>query len=290
MLHIMTLPNLDHLKYFADAVELGSISAAAQKNLVTHPAVSRAITALENQMGVELLEHQKKTFKVTPTGHKVAEQARILLATAKEFSLLSLETSEEHTGLLSIGLSRTLGHAYLSPLIRDLSKKHPKMKARVRFGTTPEIIENVAKGLLDIGLTIGHQTMPTLKQNHIGRGKFILIEAETNKASPWEDRNFILTEPRYETELLKKEFYREFKKPLSSRHEVESWDAIVQLVLDGQGVGLVPDIAITDERLKRLRTPKTKWFQCEYEIFLHHTKTVSSNPALENLIKSLVRR
>lgn len=285
----MTLPNLNHLKYFADAVELGSISAAAQKNLVTHPAISRAITLLESQMGVELLVHQKKGFKVTATGFKVAEQARVLLARAKEFGSLNLEGAEELAGTLSIGLSRTLGHAYLSPLLQDLSKKYPKMKAQVRFGTTNEIIEGVVKGSLDIGLTIGHHSMPTLKQSQIGGGKFLLIESETKKSNSWEERDFILTEPRYETELLKKDFYREFKAPLSSRYEVGSWDAIVQLALDGHGVGLVPDIAITDERLKHLKTLKPKWFQCEYEIFLHYTKA-TTNPALDNLIKTLLRR
>ncbi|MNL51032.1 hypothetical protein D3C87_1740980 [compost metagenome] len=68
-----------------------------------------------------------------------------------------------------------------------------------------------------------------------------------------------------------------------------SWDAIVQLVLDGHGVGLVPDIAITDERLEHLKTLKPKWFHCEYEIFLHYTKA-ATNPALDNLIKTLLRR
>ncbi|MFS4460996.1 LysR family transcriptional regulator [Bdellovibrio sp. HCB2-146] len=283
----MTLPNLDHLKYFADAVELGSISAAAQKNFVTHPAISRAITSLEEQMGVELLVHQRKNFQVTPTGYQVAEQARVLLASAREFTSLKLQT-EDLSGAISIGLSRTLGHAYLSPLLQDLAKKYPKMKAHIRFGTTNEIIEGVVKGNIDIGLTIGHQTMPTLKQNQIGSGKFVLIESESKKPSPWEERDYILTEPRYETELLKKEFYREFKEPLPARYEVGSWDAIVHLVRSGQGVGLVPEIAITPDRTKQLRILKPKWFQCDYEIFLHHAKGSRPNPAVESLIKGLI--
>ncbi len=73
----MTLPNLNHLKYFSDAVDLGSISAAAQKNLVTHPAVSRAIGVIENQLGLKLLVHKKKTFEVTPAGHLIAQKVKI---------------------------------------------------------------------------------------------------------------------------------------------------------------------------------------------------------------------
>jgi DNA-binding transcriptional LysR family regulator len=51
MLLMITYPNLHYLKYFADAVDLGSVSGAAQKNLVTHPAISRAISALERHLG-----------------------------------------------------------------------------------------------------------------------------------------------------------------------------------------------------------------------------------------------
>jgi hypothetical protein len=41
--------------FFADAVEFGSITSSAEKNLVSHPAVSRAIRAIEDQLGVKLL-------------------------------------------------------------------------------------------------------------------------------------------------------------------------------------------------------------------------------------------
>ena len=72
-----------HLRYFVDAVELGSISSAAQKSLVTHSAISRAVSALEKHLDVALLEHKKKSFKVTEAGYQIADQARLLLAASR---------------------------------------------------------------------------------------------------------------------------------------------------------------------------------------------------------------
>ena len=115
---MITYPNLYHLKYFVDAVALGSISGAAQKNLVTHPAISRSISALEKLLETPLLEHQKKSFKPTEAGYKLAEQAQILLSAASEFQTFNLDSGKHQRVELKIGVSRTLTEPYLNPLLQ----------------------------------------------------------------------------------------------------------------------------------------------------------------------------
>ncbi len=103
----MTYPNLYYLKYFSDAVDLGSMSGAAQKNLVTHPAISKAISTLENHLGVQLFIHKKKVFKVTEAGLQFAEQARLLLSAAEDFNSKGLKSTDGNAGTISIGISAT---------------------------------------------------------------------------------------------------------------------------------------------------------------------------------------
>ncbi|MGZ5280449.1 MAG: LysR family transcriptional regulator [Pseudobdellovibrionaceae bacterium] len=282
------LPNLNHLKYFTDAVELGSVSAAADKNLVTHPAISRAISALENHLGVELLTHKKKSFEVTPTGFLVARKAKALLDATHTFQTGNLEGLETVTGSVSIGISRTLGQAYLSSILKNLASQFPRVQVQIRFGTAGEIVEKLAQNSLDLGLTIGYQPMATLKQTRMRKGQFHLVRASGKSKSSKTDlssENFILTEPRAETELLKKQFYRQFKTHLRIGHEVGSWDMITQLVADGLGVGLIPDIALTSDRQKSLTPIKTDWFQSPYEIYLHQSKSALSTVACRALTK-----
>jgi LysR family hydrogen peroxide-inducible transcriptional activator len=252
-----------------DAVELGSISAAAKKNLVSHPAVSQAITKMENDLGFELLVHQRKTFEVTPAGYVLAQKAKELLATLDGFDEKHHLQNDEVVGTVTLGVSRSLSEIYLNPLVTQLSKKHPKIKLQISFGTSNRMIEDVVQGKLELALGIGQHSMPTLKQTLLKQGDFVLIQGSKKKDS---SEGFILTEPRYETELLKKDYKQKFKMPLPLLHEVASWDVITQLVAEGVGVGLVPDISITAERRTQIKKVLTPWFKSSYEVYLSETK------------------
>ncbi len=281
---MITYPNLYHLKYFCDAVELGSISAAAQKNLVTHPAISRAITSLELYLGISLLDHQKKSFNITPAGYKIAEQANVLLRVAKDFEKLNLKNNIDQQLSLKIGVSKSLSEYYLYPLLSELKNDFPLLNVQVKFGTTNEIIGAVANGAIDLGLTIGSQNLPTLKQTIVKKGHFLLVEniLKSNEAKELDVKKFILTEPRFETEKLKSVYKKKFGKNLKSEYEISSWEAIGSLVKKGFGVGLLPDIVIQNWKENTYRVLKTSsWFECQYEIVLHSLKTSPNNKFIE---------
>lgn len=282
----MILPNLNHLKYFADSVELDSISAAAQKNSITHPAVSRAIRAMEDQLGLKLLVHKKKSFEVTPMGLKIAQKAKELLAAADGFNSDSRSSEVSVSGVVTLGISRTLGLAYLPAILKNLSNQFPQLKLNVRFGTTSEIAEKLALGSLDLGLTIGHQQMATLKQSVLKRGEYILVAPNGKhkiSAKDLSTEGFILTEPRTETEFFKKQFYRKYKSQPSVKYEVASWDMITHLVAGGMGIGLVPDIAMASLD-KKLSSVKADWFECPYEVFLNQSQESQSRLACKVLV------
>ena len=284
---MITYPNLYHLKYFAEAVELGSISRAAEKNLVTHPAISRAISALEKHLGIPLLEHQKKSFKVTAAGYQIAKQARLLLSAAADFNSLSLDSKNEEALTLTIGISRTLAELYLSTLLRSVQMKFPTAKIQVRFGTTNEITGAVAQNSLDLGITIGNQNLATLKQSVIKTGKFILVEKAAGKNIP---KPFILTEPRFETELLKKNYHNQFGVTLPVLSEISSWEVIGQLVQQGLGTGLLPDITVQSWKKGTFRILKPSWFDAGYEVYVHYPRTPIQNRIQQYALEILTAR
>lgn len=288
MQSLTVLPNLNHLKYFCDAVELGSISASAQRNLVTHPAVSRAISAIERQMGVQLLKRKKKNFEVTVAGLQMARRARDLLVAADLFADASHSESDDVTGTVSIGVSRTIGHVYLAAVLKRMAQKYPAVKVNIKLGTTGELIEALAQQTVSIALTVGQQSMATIKQKLLRRGQFILIRSTKGSKLPNKDllnESFILSEARAETELLKKSFFQKFKEPIKIQHTVESWDMIAHLVTEGLGIGLVPDMALGLENRKDLVSIKPDWFVYPYEIYLHQSKTSKSNASVRALVE-----
>jgi DNA-binding transcriptional LysR family regulator len=290
----VTLANPYHLKYFVDAVELGSVSAAARRNLVGHPTVSQGIKSLEKHLGLKLLDHHKKRFEVTPEGHALVERARGILAGLSKLSDSSTTRPEELRGRVSLGLSRTLAHAFLSPCVARLEREYPGIRFEVSFGSNGELIEKSTRGALDLSLTLGHQPMATLKQTELGSGRFVIIAPKSRVAQKIEaNSRFILTEPRHETELLKKNFQKHFRTPLENSVEVCSWDVLSQLVVDGLGFGLVPDITLTSQKSAALQIHKVPWFSYDYQIYANELRgqpKSAAKLAVSSLVMEVARK
>lgn len=100
------------LRYFVAAAETGSMSAAARREHVSQPALSRQVAQLENQLGVQLFERRKQRIHLSEAGRFFLPKARQMLCDAE----LSAQQIRERFG----GAKRTLRLGFLSPFLDDL--------------------------------------------------------------------------------------------------------------------------------------------------------------------------
>lgn len=75
---------LEQLRIFTAVAEAESFSAAARALFVSHSTTSRAVSALERELGVELLNRQGRTVRPTPAGEELLKWADRLLREAEE--------------------------------------------------------------------------------------------------------------------------------------------------------------------------------------------------------------
>ena len=75
---------LEQLRIFAAVADAQSFSAAARALFVSHSTTSRAVSALERELGVELLDRQGRVVRPTPAGEELLKRAEILLLAAEE--------------------------------------------------------------------------------------------------------------------------------------------------------------------------------------------------------------
>ena len=71
--------NIDHIKYFCDTVEAGTLAGAAKLNNISPGAISQAIMKLELSLGLELVVHRKRSFELTDKGLEFYRESLILL-------------------------------------------------------------------------------------------------------------------------------------------------------------------------------------------------------------------
>lgn len=73
---------LEQLKIFVAVAECGSFSQGAKKLYISHSTTSRAVAALEEELGVRLLERDNHVLGLSPAGEVLLEEARKLLSAA----------------------------------------------------------------------------------------------------------------------------------------------------------------------------------------------------------------
>ncbi|WP_299801866.1 LysR family transcriptional regulator [uncultured Shewanella sp.] len=135
--------DLKTLHYFTQVVDAGGFAKASRNVFLTQPALSKAIKALEEELGMVLLERGKRgtQIKLTAAGELVYRHAQLLL-TQRQSLLSELEALRNLTGgTLKLGLA-PLGSAELfAPVIAKFRQQYPKvgMQLLVRGGVEQTI-------------------------------------------------------------------------------------------------------------------------------------------------------
>ena len=88
---------LEQLRMFVSAAESGSFSAAGRSLYTSHSTVSRAVSALEKELGVELVNRSNRLLSLTAAGELLLEEGAELLSAADrlEMKLKSMEEAGE---------------------------------------------------------------------------------------------------------------------------------------------------------------------------------------------------
>ena len=112
------------LRYFVAAAEAASISAAARREHVTQPALSRQIALLETQLGVDLFERRKQRIHLTEAGRGFLPRARQLLCDAATSEQQLRESFGRARRTLRLGFLAPFLDDLVAPVVRELRKKH----------------------------------------------------------------------------------------------------------------------------------------------------------------------
>lgn len=141
---------LRQMRYFIAVVEANSFSEAAEVCHISQSAVSQQIHALEDELGVALLERKGRRFELTPAGRWFYQRAKRQVAqvdsTVSEARRIGRgEYQQLRVGVLA-GFSDRIAQAAAS----DFAVSHPNVQLSLACGTHEAIFQRVASGQLDL--------------------------------------------------------------------------------------------------------------------------------------------
>lgn len=117
------LPSTSMLRAFDAAARTGSFTAASRELQLTQGAVSRQISALENQLEVSLFKRLGKTVQLTEEGRTYAEEIHRALQAIRRASLTAM--TSPLTGILNLAILPTFGTRWLIPRFPSFLEANP---------------------------------------------------------------------------------------------------------------------------------------------------------------------
>ena len=142
----MTLVQLRHLISLAAT---GSFSKSAQALHLTQPALSRSVRALEEELGVPLIDRVGRRNELTPFGQGVLQRARQLVLDADELHDSGRQMSQAQGGELRVGMGSGPGAMLMTPLLMHMATQHPKVRVVVARGHTDLLLQALRARSLD---------------------------------------------------------------------------------------------------------------------------------------------
>lgn len=174
---MMPAASLDDLYYFAKVVDHGGFAAAGRALDIPKSRLSRHVDALEERLGLRLLQRSTRRFVVTEVGREVHRHALAMLAQADAAFEAAAAASAEPRGTLRVACPVAIATSMLAPLLPRFLARYPKVNLLLEVDNRR--VDLLAEGL-DAALRV--RTVPSGEDGLVMR-RFAELE-EVLVASP----------------------------------------------------------------------------------------------------------
>jgi DNA-binding transcriptional LysR family regulator len=145
---------LKQLNYFIATAESGQVSHAAVELNISQSAVTAAIKALEDELGVRLLERTHSGVKLTIEGTRFLGHARNITGAVAAAVRSPLREPEGHAGRLRLGMTYTVMGYFMSRHYARFRKTYPNIALQVVELSRPALERALAKGEVDMAVML----------------------------------------------------------------------------------------------------------------------------------------
>ena len=244
---------LRELRGFCAVVETGSFSKAGKIVGLTQSTMTLQIQSLENNLNVCLFNRSKRERVLTEKGKIFYEYAKKIIALCDEATQSITEVDNLAKGTLRVGADTFIGEYILPAELASFKGIYPCVEISLTISDTCDIIEEIIKGGLEIGIVEAKVNRDELIFKDFIQEKFVLIVpykhpfASQDKLTieALKEEPFLLT--NMGTKLILEGGLGLKKDDLNVVMSLGSTEAIKRGVIAGTGISIVPKIAIENE-------------------------------------------
>lgn len=249
----------DYYRIFYYVAKCGSFTQAANALLNNQPNITRAVKALECELGCTLFIRSNKGVTLTPEGEKLYQHISVAF---QQIEAGEAEISLDKTlqrGIVSIAVSEVALHGLLLPVLESYHISFPGVRIKISNCSTPQAISELKKGLADFALV----TTPTgIKEdmksvNIISFSSFAVCgtaysELKNKKMTLKEIAEYpiVSLDSKTKTYELYSKWFSESGLVFSPDIEAATTDQLLPMIKHNLGIGFVPEMFVENDNEK----------------------------------------
>jgi DNA-binding transcriptional LysR family regulator len=143
---------MHQIRYFLAVSDTLNLTKAAKRCNVAQPSLTRAIKALEAELGGELIRRERNLSHLTELGRRVLPMLRQCYETAGAARSVAASLRDAEVVPLSLALSHTIGLKPFESVLQDLSRVFPGLQLNLLRGSRNEVVEYLKAGTAELAL------------------------------------------------------------------------------------------------------------------------------------------
>lgn len=262
------MTTLRQLRYLTALARHCHFGRAAEECAVSQPALSVQIQELEASLEAALIERGRGRIALTAEGDEIARRASRILAEVDDLVDYARHRTRLLTGPLRLGVIPSIAPYLLPAALPCLQERYPALELRLRESQTAVIVDELQRGALDVlvlSLPLDHPEIETIR---LFDDRFVLAVPAIHPLAERPDCTArLLAEERLllleEGHCLRDQtlsYCQPVDRGASSGFGASSLSTIIQMVANGLGITVLPEISISfevhDPRIALLRFPE----------------------------------
>jgi LysR family transcriptional regulator, nitrogen assimilation regulatory protein len=243
---------LKQLEYFRHVAELGSFTRAASFLSVVQPALSRQVRQLEVELGQSLFERNGRGVVLTDAGSRLLEHTRGILTQVGRARQELEDQRNGDSGHIALGLPPSLGNSVTVPLVKAFAAALPNARLATVEGLSAYILEWLNVGRVDCALVYNATASATVDLQPLLDEQLYLIappgtgftrgaaRPKSITLAELADYPLIIPSRPHALRMSVENALAGVDRKIQVAHEIECIPAVIDLVRQGHGFGVLP--------------------------------------------------
>ena len=232
---------------FVRIVETGSMAAAARRLDCTRAQISKQVADLEREFGVRLFERSTRKLALTPSGEVFHQHALRAIDAVSSTEIAVRNLGDTPCGLLRVSASITFGRMYIAPLLPRITAQYPELECELIL--TDQLVDLVDD---NIDLALRHTKAPpedavakrlvTLNRVICATPDYLATHGTPEHPGELARHacfGYLQSEMSSTLELIGRNG-EQVSVPISSRFRFNNLDCVLDAVLAGHGLAILP--------------------------------------------------